>query len=382
MKRKLLWLLPPLWPAGFFFAFFYSRSAPEHIFLITLDTTRADAIDYATAGNSLTPNLAALAAAGRALRKRLHGHPHHRPQPRRHVLFPAAARVQGLQQRPEAGHPLPDAGRDHEKERLRHRRRHLPGRAQPRFRAGQGLRPLPGELQARPVVQDRRRGQPRRLRPDRQAEERKIVHLDPLFRSPRALFPARARRALHRTHWATNVLYSGPSIEQPVLRLPLTAAAGREHHRPGNARSRPLLGDNGAFTGIGYADLQVTVAGRRERDHRHGLIPRTWSAAANATAWSRSTRQATPFLPDRDQPRQQRPAGPNWRSNTRLKISRRKPSAAATSKRDPLPGLPDRPAAGPFEKRGALRKIDIPGHGRPRRRAGRIPARISATSIT
>ncbi|TFG79067.1 MAG: hypothetical protein E4H23_06615 [Chrysiogenales bacterium] len=63
MKIKLLWLLPPLLFLAFFLLFF-SGSAPEHIFLITLDTTRADAIDYSTTGNTSTPNLASLAAAG------------------------------------------------------------------------------------------------------------------------------------------------------------------------------------------------------------------------------------------------------------------------------------------------------------------------------
>jgi hypothetical protein len=37
MKIKLLWLLPPLLFLAFFLLFF-SGSAPEHIFLITLDT--------------------------------------------------------------------------------------------------------------------------------------------------------------------------------------------------------------------------------------------------------------------------------------------------------------------------------------------------------
>jgi hypothetical protein len=63
MKRKFLWLLPPLLALAFFLLFF--KDAPsKHIFLITLDTTRADAVDYATTGNTRTPNLAALAAAG------------------------------------------------------------------------------------------------------------------------------------------------------------------------------------------------------------------------------------------------------------------------------------------------------------------------------
>ncbi len=64
MKKKLLWLVPPLLALAFFLLFFQGAHAREHIFLITLDTTRADAVDYAPTGNTRTPNLAALAAAG------------------------------------------------------------------------------------------------------------------------------------------------------------------------------------------------------------------------------------------------------------------------------------------------------------------------------
>jgi arylsulfatase A-like enzyme len=63
MKKKMLWLIPPILVLAFLLLFF-KRSVPEHIFLITLDTTRADYIDYRTSGESRTPNLAALAAAG------------------------------------------------------------------------------------------------------------------------------------------------------------------------------------------------------------------------------------------------------------------------------------------------------------------------------
>lgn len=64
MRRGLLWLLLPLGvlACGWFLS--ERRPLPEHIFLITLDTTRADAVDYRTTGNDRTPNLAALAAAG------------------------------------------------------------------------------------------------------------------------------------------------------------------------------------------------------------------------------------------------------------------------------------------------------------------------------
>jgi len=64
MKKKLPWLLAPLLLLAFFLLII-KRSTPQHLFLITLDTTRADAVDYATTGNACTPNLAGLAAAGR-----------------------------------------------------------------------------------------------------------------------------------------------------------------------------------------------------------------------------------------------------------------------------------------------------------------------------
>jgi len=61
MRKRLPWLLllPALAGAWLLLP---RRDAPRHLFLITLDTTRADAIDYAPGG--ATPNLAALAAAG------------------------------------------------------------------------------------------------------------------------------------------------------------------------------------------------------------------------------------------------------------------------------------------------------------------------------
>jgi arylsulfatase A-like enzyme len=63
MRRKWPLLIPLLLALAFFLPFL-KRRPPRFIFLITLDTTRADAIDYAPSGNSSTPNLAALAAAG------------------------------------------------------------------------------------------------------------------------------------------------------------------------------------------------------------------------------------------------------------------------------------------------------------------------------
>lgn len=65
MKRILLLL------AGVFFLFIVfllvgsgCNSQPTYIFLVTLDTTRADHIDYSGSGNTLTPHLAQLANQG------------------------------------------------------------------------------------------------------------------------------------------------------------------------------------------------------------------------------------------------------------------------------------------------------------------------------
>ena len=79
-------------------------------------------------------------------------------------------------------------------------------------------------------------------------------------------FPARATSARFTVTLGDDVLYSGPSIEQPVLRLPLTAAAGRDRHRPGNGAARPRSAPDGAFAGIGYSDLQRQGPGRGQRD--------------------------------------------------------------------------------------------------------------------
>jgi arylsulfatase A-like enzyme len=64
MRKRLFWLLLLLLALASAFLLLRSHSLPKHIFLITLDTMRADAIDYRMNGLSATPNLAALAAAG------------------------------------------------------------------------------------------------------------------------------------------------------------------------------------------------------------------------------------------------------------------------------------------------------------------------------
>lgn len=70
MKRKTyLALLSALFAAvgGYFFmncSFTGKRPLPEYVFLITLDTTRADHIEFSTQDNQLTPNLASLAKEG------------------------------------------------------------------------------------------------------------------------------------------------------------------------------------------------------------------------------------------------------------------------------------------------------------------------------
>jgi len=56
--------LPGIILIFFLFAFSGCKSQPDAIFLITLDTTRADQIDYSPVDNSQTPNLAKLANQG------------------------------------------------------------------------------------------------------------------------------------------------------------------------------------------------------------------------------------------------------------------------------------------------------------------------------
>lgn len=60
MRKRLPWLLLLLPVLAWLLL--PRRAVPRHLFLITLDTMRADAVDYAPGG--ATPNLAALAAAG------------------------------------------------------------------------------------------------------------------------------------------------------------------------------------------------------------------------------------------------------------------------------------------------------------------------------
>lgn len=62
--KKILFLFAPLLAGLALFLVISKRSGPDYIFLITLDTTRADHIDYSPINNSRTPNLGRLAAAG------------------------------------------------------------------------------------------------------------------------------------------------------------------------------------------------------------------------------------------------------------------------------------------------------------------------------
>ncbi len=62
--KKILLLLAPFLAGLALFLVISKRSGPDYIFLITLDTTRADYIDYSPTNNAHTPNLGRLAAAG------------------------------------------------------------------------------------------------------------------------------------------------------------------------------------------------------------------------------------------------------------------------------------------------------------------------------
>lgn len=67
MSKRSFWplaLLPALAALAAAGWLVLRRPLPRHIFLITLDTMRADALDYRGGGDSATPNLAALANAG------------------------------------------------------------------------------------------------------------------------------------------------------------------------------------------------------------------------------------------------------------------------------------------------------------------------------
>ena len=146
--KKILYLLALFLAGLVLFLIFSKRSSPDYIFLITIDTTRADHIDYSPTNNSRTPNLGRLAAAGMYFENAYSVIP---------ITFPShAAMFYSLpphvfkiynngQERFTA---LSRSGRNHEKQRLRNRSGDIPGCVEQKFWPEQGVRSLSGKFPA------------------------------------------------------------------------------------------------------------------------------------------------------------------------------------------------------------------------------------------
>jgi len=254
MKKNLLWLVLPLLVLAFFL-FFFKPTAPDHIFLITLDTTRADAIDFATTGNRRTPNLAALAAAGQRFENAysvipitLPSHaamfyslpPHvlklYNNGQERAIVYPSLAGI--MEKNGYATGAVISLA-------VLNRNFGLAegfGRYLENFRPGlwyktaaevnRDVFSLIGELKSKKSFIW-------------------IHYSDP----HEPYFPPGAKEKF-TVHCGTNLLYSGPSIEQPVLRLALVLQPGENIVRL-NTEVPVFLNENHGFTAVSYADLQV-----------------------------------------------------------------------------------------------------------------------------
>ena len=255
MKKKLFWLLPPLVLLAFFLIFFAGRPVPEHIFLITLDTTRADAIEYGASENSPTPNLAALANAGVRFENAYTVIPITTPShaamfyslpphvlkvfnngQKRSVPYPTLAEIMKKKgYATGAVISLAVLNRDF-------------GLSRGFDHYLENFKPGLWYKTAAEVNRDAF------ALVDKLKNGRSFIWLH--YSDPHEPYFPPGEDARFTVSQGADVLYSGPSIEQPVLRLPLLLQAGEniialETEQPAS------LGADGAFAGIGYSDLQV-----------------------------------------------------------------------------------------------------------------------------
>jgi arylsulfatase A-like enzyme len=254
MKKKMLWLVPPVLAIAFFLLFF-KRPAPEHIFLITLDTTRADHIDYALGKESRTPNLAALAAAGIYYKNAYSVIPITSPSHAAmfYSLPPHSLKVYNNgQERPTPYPPLAEImkkngyatgavislavlnrnfglarGFDHYLEN---------------FRPGLWYKTAAEVNRDAFTLIEKMKGKKSFIW---------IHYSDP----HEPYFPPGSKEKF-TVHCGVDLLHSGPSIEQPVLRLALSLKPGTNIVRL-NTEIPAFLRKNQAFTAISYADLQI-----------------------------------------------------------------------------------------------------------------------------
>lgn len=255
MKGKLLWLLPPLVLLAFFLIFFAGRPAPEHVFLITLDTTRADAIDYGPPENSPTPNLAALAAAGVRFENAYTVIPITAPSHAAmfYSLPPHVFKIFNNGQKRTAPYPT--------LAEIMKKKGYATGAVislavlNRDFGLAKGfdhyLENFKPGLWYRTAAEVNRDAF---ALVDKLKNGKSFIWLH--YSDPHEPYFPPGDGARFTVTQGDDVLYRGPSIEQPVLRLPLLLPKGEtviglETEPPAS------LDANGAFAGIGYSDLQV-----------------------------------------------------------------------------------------------------------------------------
>lgn len=254
MKKNLLWLVP-LVLAIAFFLLFSKRPAPEHIFLITLDTTRADAVDYALAGNARTPNLAALAAAGQRFENACSVIP---------ITLPSHAAM--FYSLPPHVLKLYNNGQE----------RAIPYPSLPEIMKKSGY--ATGAVVSLAVL-NRNFGLAKgfddyleNFKPGLWYKTAAEVNRDAFdlieklkgkksfiwihYSDPHEPYFPPGPKEKFTVHCGANLLYSGPSIEQPVLRLALILQPGANIVRLGT-EIPAFLRENQAFTAVSYADLQI-----------------------------------------------------------------------------------------------------------------------------
>ena len=252
--KKLFWLVPGILAIAFFLLFF-KHSAPEHIFLITLDTTRADHIDYAPGKESRTPNLAALAAAGIRYENAYTVIP---------ITFPShAAMFYSLpphvlkvfnngQKRPI---PYPSLAKTMKKNgyatgaviSLAVLNRNF-GLASGFDHYLENFRPGLWYKTAAEVNRDAF------TLIEKLKGKKSFIWIH--YSDPHEPYAPPGPKEKFTVHCGANLLYSGPSIEQPVLRLPLTLEPGENQIHLDTEVPAALL-QSRSFTGIGYSDLNV-----------------------------------------------------------------------------------------------------------------------------
>lgn len=302
MKKKLLWLLPPLALLAFFLIFFSGRSAPEHVFLITLDTTRADALDYGPPENSPTPNLAALAAAGVRFENAYTVIPITAPSHAAmfYSLPPHVFKIFNNGQKRAAPYPT--------LAEIMKKKGYATGAVislavlNRDFGLAKGfdhyLENFKPGLWYRTAAEVNRDAF---ALIDKLKNSKSFIWLH--YSDPHEPYFPPGDGARITITLGEDEIYSGPSIEQPVLRLPLLLQAGENIIRL-ETEIPPALGADGDFAGIGFSDLQVKTldAGAdismapspdlSRRSERYGLV--TFNTLASSSFLTVTNRGQAP----------------------------------------------------------------------------------------